>query len=102
MKPDPKNPAWQDWMKAPTSSWLRVGLHGFDLDRQFLPPSHWTLRIVLGADEAEARFYELDVSWTGDAPDAKTALDSVRIDITELSAQTFGALVGHERDAKNG
>ena len=32
-----------------------------------------------------------------DAPDAQSALNSVLIDITELSAKRFGALVGHER-----
>jgi hypothetical protein len=96
MRPDPTNPAWLRWKEAPDSWWLRLGLHGLEVDRQFLPPSHWTLRLVVGADEADARFYELNLSWAADAPDAESVLGSVLTNIKELSAEAFGALPGHD------
>ena len=57
---------------------------------------------MVGSDEAEARFYEVSLSWAADALDAARELHSAVIDITELSAEAFGALVEHEREAENG
>jgi hypothetical protein len=45
--------------------------------RDVLDPGAWTIRLIVGADDGDARTYELDIAWKADHPDAQAALDYV-------------------------
>ncbi len=71
----------------PQSTWyLKLGLHNLIIGdfREFLAPGEWIVRVVVGADEADGRSHEIAVSWDGDAPSAKTALESVKVSVRPI------------------
>jgi hypothetical protein len=67
----------------PEARWLlRLGLpddfHIKD-QREYLEPGRYTVRLVVGADEADARSYDVDVEWDGNADTPQKALASVNL-----------------------
>lgn len=63
-------------LKLSLSHGLFIGDH-----REFLAPGHWIICLMVGADEADGRLYEVVISWNGDATTAQAALDSVELDV---------------------
>lgn len=51
---------------------------GFSIadNREWLPPGRWIIRVVVGADDGDARTYEIDLAWDADAPGADDVLSS--------------------------
>jgi hypothetical protein len=45
--------------------------------RDWLDPGAWTIRLIVGADDGDARTYELDIAWKADHPDADAVLEYV-------------------------
>ena len=43
-------------------------------ERDWLSPGSWTVRLIVGADDGDARAYDVDLAWTGDEPDAQAVL----------------------------
>ena len=61
----------------PEASWhLLLDLHNLDIrnDRDKLPPGDWLVRLLVGAADGDARRYDVQIAWTGDAPDASAVL----------------------------
>ena len=52
--------------------------------RDVLPPGEWTIRLLVVADDARTRRYDLDVTWEGEAADAQAVLDSLAVDVTRV------------------
>ena len=63
---DPEGAAWH----------LLLSVHGLEIlsDRDKLPPGQWIIRLLVGADDGDARRYDVHLAWPGDAPDAKSVL----------------------------
>ena len=73
----------------PLKMWcLRLALHGLSIAdrREYLVASTCIVRMVVGADEAEAREYDVKVFWDGNAADAQAALNTVEITIGAVGA----------------
>jgi hypothetical protein len=49
--------------------------------REWLPPGRWTVELLVGADDADARAYAVDVEWDGQAANPEAALDSVALTV---------------------
>jgi hypothetical protein len=68
---------------APQAVWyfrLGIGLNLTD-EREWLTPGRWTVRLLVGADEADARYYDVDLEWDANARDPQAALDSVTVGV---------------------
>jgi hypothetical protein len=67
--------------EGPERHWhLRLVLHGGDVPadrRDRLPPGEWVVRLVVGSEDGSARTYDVHVAWSGDEPDAASALVAV-------------------------
>jgi hypothetical protein len=61
---------------------FRLGI-GLDIadQREWLAPGRWTVRLLVGADDADARYYDVDIEWDANAPDPHAALDSVSVGV---------------------
>jgi hypothetical protein len=61
----------------PSASWcLALALHGLDIadDRDKLPQGEWILQLLIGADDGDAQRYEVDVTWSAEAPTVDAVL----------------------------
>jgi hypothetical protein len=59
------------------ASWhLVLDLHNLSLtdDRDKLPPGEWVIRLLVGADDGDARAYDVHVAWSGDAAEPPDVL----------------------------
>jgi hypothetical protein len=72
---------------GPTMWCMRLALHTVNIGdrREYLVPGPCVVRLVVGADEAETREYDVTVNWKGDAADAQAAFDSVDIGIADAT-----------------
>jgi len=46
-------------------------------DRDWLAPGEWTIRVILGADDGDARAYKVNLAWKGIEPTANVLLLAV-------------------------
>jgi hypothetical protein len=68
----------------PESEWhfkLGIGRLAIADQREWLVPGRWTVRLLVGADDADARYYDVDIEWDGSAADPQAALDSVTVSV---------------------
>lgn len=63
---------------------LEIGDWSISNERDWLEPGSWEIRLLIGADDGDARAYLVTLSWRGDEPDAQavlaSALGSLRIE----------------------
>lgn len=62
----------------PNATWhLLLGLHELSIldDRDKLPPGQWIVRLLVGADDGDARRYDVHVAWIESRPSARSVLD---------------------------
>jgi hypothetical protein len=52
--------------------------------RDVIPPRASTIRVLVVADDAKTRRYDIDVSWNGDASDAQAALESLTLKVRSV------------------
>jgi hypothetical protein len=76
---------------APEARWyfllsLRRGVAKDDTRTLLAPGKQWTIRLALGADEADYATYDVNLGWDAEAPSAKAALESVRLTVTPATA----------------
>ena len=71
---------------APEIWSLKLALHDLSIVdmREYLVPGPCVVRLVVGADEAEAREYDVTILWNGNLESAQDALDSVEIEIAPV------------------
>jgi hypothetical protein len=69
--PEAEDGRWYLWLD------LAYGLDILD-DRDKLPPRDggYSVRLIVGADDGDAKSYEVDIAWDGGAPDAQAAMRS--------------------------
>jgi hypothetical protein len=52
-------------------------------ERDWLEPGSWTVRLIAGAEDGDAHAYEVEVTWSGDEPNAEAvlaaALDNLQV-----------------------
>lgn len=53
-----------------------LSLHELSIldDRDKLPPGEWVIRLLVGANDGDARRYDVHVAWSGDAIDGAVVL----------------------------
>lgn len=65
---------------------LRLGIHHlviFD-GRDTLVPGSWTIRLVVGADDAAGVPYDVDLAWDGRAETAEEALEDLQVKVKRI------------------
>ena len=80
----------------PEATWhLVLAIHkaSFGDDRDKLPADEWVIRLLVGADDGDARAYDVHVAWSADTRDPldlyQEVLDRLhveRVDASELPA----------------
>ena len=68
---------------------LKLVFHaGFGIadHRDFIVPGNTIVRLVVGADDAEAREYDVRLFWDGTASTSENVLDSIKIEILDSRA----------------
>jgi hypothetical protein len=57
--------------------------------REFLPPQSggYTARLIVGADEGEARTFDVSFSWAANAANAEQALGSLLISVSQVGSK---------------
>jgi hypothetical protein len=64
--------------KVGGATWyLVLGLHDLDIldDRDKLPPDEWVIRLLVGAEDGDAKRYDVHVAWSADASSVRAVLD---------------------------
>jgi hypothetical protein len=63
---------------------------GFSItdDRDWLPPGAWLIRLIVGAEDGEARTYEIELSWGSDP--TQTADDILASAMSGLKVRRVG------------
>lgn len=65
---------WHLWLTLWSSQTGGVGPAD---ERDILEPGEWIIRLLVGCDDGDARYYDVRVAWKGDEADARTALAAV-------------------------
>jgi hypothetical protein len=84
---NPPTYAVQHMPDTPLAVWdfrLGIGLTITD-QREWLTPGRWTVRLLVGADEADARYYDVDLEWDANALDPQAALESVTVGVRAVT-----------------
>jgi hypothetical protein len=56
-------------------------------ERDWLSPGAWTVRLIVGADDGDARAYDVDLAWSGDEADAQAVLNAALAGLNVKSAK---------------
>jgi hypothetical protein len=70
------------------SEWhLVLELHGLDIadDRDKLPPGQWVIRLLAGADDGDAKAYNVHIEWSADIGNDPKAVLRQALEGLELS-----------------
>jgi hypothetical protein len=85
--PPPNGDPDEDKAMLARGQWLfRLALYGVDRsDRpHVLKPGAWIVRVLVAADDARARIYDVHHSWVSDAPTPEAALKSVKVKVRRV------------------
>jgi hypothetical protein len=93
---DPEGRVWREAPHlAPLDQEAKWCMHldlagGFSItdDRDWLSPGVWSIRLIVGAEDGEARTYEVEVSWGGDQK--QSADDILASAMSELKVRRVG------------